>query len=727
MSYQTNNITSGFIDLATQGDPEKYLYGMRPNTTAPQLYQGQISTRVEANLSKNEHEDSFNISKAGDWLEKLMITVFVEVEPNVNLKNLAHNVFEEISLSVDGEVIWRVDPFSLDYLANFIMSPSALERYRECINLKAEQKAGFLTLPLPFKNPIPICAIDSTVKLNYDLALPQGVNKVEVQSVKAIYRIVSNEARKNTQIDTQHIIMESYETLKPETLNFSCNTTPQFDMRFSGTVQALFFAVKDRTELSQYYDDMGRVSMSYEETTRFHENGHYFTHIQPHFHADYNNGEPIGMYCFAEGKITDQRMSGSTNMSHLTNVAITPNLNQQMRDRIIMQDDYAELERKKYIFMMSAQTKTILEIQNGKLRVFREGELNNEKLNIKFLNGRDFLDGPEMPIYKGNGTFIVLFGKTEKRRDFYDLSMKFQNFQFLQAKIANDVQFCHLQDLYDLGKQRIEQVLPNVPMLVVYKDEKIVSVCKNMDCTTEIMQKFIEESLPTAETKSVGCTGYTGYAETKYHGTNPTGYAETKSHGTNPTGYTGADISNIEICEMRTPGIMGPLGYDVSGIETFNVYQPDYTIIFSNKNPSIVFFFSSPEDLKNYNFVELSKRINLSQIKIYAKDLSENVRHTKPFINIPHIFFYNKGRPFREYKDIQNFNYENMKKFIDETFAELQKEAVEKTEITQLNSFSEDAIANIPLKGSGRFADISEEPIIVEAPKEPSASSCIIS
>lgn len=28
---QTSNITSGFIDLTTQGDPEKYLYGMKPN------------------------------------------------------------------------------------------------------------------------------------------------------------------------------------------------------------------------------------------------------------------------------------------------------------------------------------------------------------------------------------------------------------------------------------------------------------------------------------------------------------------------------------------------------------------------------------------------------------------------------------------------------------------------------------------------------------------------
>lgn len=369
-----SHITSGFIDLACHGDQSKYMYGAYecgkclcgPHSDAPELYQGTWRTYVDGNL-KRVNDNNFLISKAGDWIEKLWINITVLMEPTLQIKNLAHNLFEEISIVTDdGLVIWSIDPYTLDYLANFNISAEKIDQYKQGINGICTGRLGrYLLLPLPFKVPLPICAIRNDLLVRYRLATISGVT-VHTLSIAGRYRLISNEERIKNQTMIHHILIDNYQ-INRRSWAVMTHSEPGFDMNFSGPIKALTFALKNPAEFSAYYDKISRISVMYSQSMRIYDNIDFFTRVQPYFHAEANNGEPIGLYSYTNEKISDAKISASTNMSYLTNVSISPQYRGDSTDET------------RYEFIIGAMGVNILEIKYGKISIFTEGSLTSNQ------------------------------------------------------------------------------------------------------------------------------------------------------------------------------------------------------------------------------------------------------------------------------------------------------------------------------------------------------------
>ena len=134
MSICTSNVTSGFIDLATFDELEKYMYG-GPDATAYFVRETQKSTwftQVPVALTKANgcggfgNDWSVNISRAGDYLlyTWLRLTVNeVELKTDQTVKfirwtnNFMHNLIREASITFNDLVAARFDNFHLDFWA----------------------------------------------------------------------------------------------------------------------------------------------------------------------------------------------------------------------------------------------------------------------------------------------------------------------------------------------------------------------------------------------------------------------------------------------------------------------------------------------------------------------------------------------------------------------------------------------------------------------------------
>ena len=187
----SSNVTSGFVDLATFDEIEKYLYG-GPDAAAYFVRETRKATwftQVPVVLSRNSgqagfgQEFSVSISRAGDYLLQTWLRVTV---PSVTIntgsanlgtvngrirwtKNFMHNLIRECCVTFNDLVAARFDNYHLDFWSAFTVPAGKRNGYNNMIgnfdDMTAPVGAGVvdslgrdrqtidsftLNLPLPF-------------------------------------------------------------------------------------------------------------------------------------------------------------------------------------------------------------------------------------------------------------------------------------------------------------------------------------------------------------------------------------------------------------------------------------------------------------------------------------------------------------------------------------------------------------------------------------------------
>ena len=310
MSICSSNLTSGFIDLATFDEIEKYLYG-GPDATAyfvRDIRKSTWFTQVPVVLSRASgcpafgQEWSVNISRAGDYLLQTWVRTLT---PSVVLlannqfgangrlrwcRNFMHNLNREVCLTFNDLVAARFDNYHLDFWAAFTVPASKLNCYQSMIGDFLQFTAPYapgvaipqfaLNLPLPFFYgrdsgvSLPTAALPyNEMRINFsyrdwtELLILDDIAAVGVEyrhvpqvpsdivaapvlgttNVWANYAIVSNDERKRMACAPRDILIEQVQTAPRQC--FSPLTCPRqsFDIRFSHAVKVLFFAVRNIT------------------------------------------------------------------------------------------------------------------------------------------------------------------------------------------------------------------------------------------------------------------------------------------------------------------------------------------------------------------------------------------------------------------------------------------------------------------------------------------------
>jgi hypothetical protein len=154
-SISTSNVTSGFIDLATFDEIEKYLYG-GPDATAYFVRETRKATwftQVPVVLSRASGSPAFNqewsvsISRSGDYLLQTWVRLQT---PSITLntgtgstlgtagslrwtKNFMHNIIRECAITFNDLVAARFDNYHLDFWAAFTVPAGKRNGYQNMI------------------------------------------------------------------------------------------------------------------------------------------------------------------------------------------------------------------------------------------------------------------------------------------------------------------------------------------------------------------------------------------------------------------------------------------------------------------------------------------------------------------------------------------------------------------------------------------------------------------
>jgi hypothetical protein len=271
-----SNITSGFVDLATFDELEKYLYG-GPNAIAYFVRETRKCTwftQVPVVLSKSSgnaefgQDNSVNISRAGDYLLSTWLRVNF---PSVTLaqnnqfladgrlrwtRNLMHNLISECCITFNDLNAARFDNYCLDFWAAFTVPAGKQNGYKNMIGDFDELTgphaptvpipAATLNLPLPLfftrdsGVALPTAALPyNEMRIQYsfrnwsDLLIldntnaPAGTNPSTAPTLAdlggtapvlgscqtwANYAIVSNDERKRMACGPRNMLIEQHQT-----------------------------------------------------------------------------------------------------------------------------------------------------------------------------------------------------------------------------------------------------------------------------------------------------------------------------------------------------------------------------------------------------------------------------------------------------------------------------------------------------------------------------------
>ena len=452
----TSNLTSGFIDLATYDEQEKAMYGGDDATAyfVRETRKSTWFTQVPVCLSRASGSPDFNqqwsvtISRAGDYLLSTWLRVTI---PSVQLsasnqygadgrlrwtRNLMHNLLSECNITFNDLEAARFDSYHLDFWSAFTVPAGKVNGYNNMIgnfddliqphDSNTPIDSFTLNLPLPFffsrdsGVALPVAALpynDMRITLAFrnwtdllilDDATPVastnpsttvtasdlvgGAPTIPNAQVWANYAIVSNDERKRMGCGARNILIEQVQTAPVQTFNPSQSTRPQYDIRFSYSIKALFFAVRNKTTASEWsnytaaspvpqanlvdfspsgaVDPIVQTSLVYESTQRLATMGSdYFSLVQPWYHAPViplNTG--YHMYSYALDFICLDP-TGSTNYGRLTNVSIIPEASAGAQTGSAgtgaagSGQDYAQ----SYDFIITAVNNNIVRISGGAL------------------------------------------------------------------------------------------------------------------------------------------------------------------------------------------------------------------------------------------------------------------------------------------------------------------------------------------------------------------------
>ena len=309
----SSNVTSGFIDLATFDEIEKYMYG-GPDATAYFVRETRKSTwftQVPVVLTKASGTPAFNqdwsvsISRAGDYLLQSWlrlttptVTLLTTVGANKSIRwsrNLMHSIIKECNVTFNDLVAARFDNYHLDFWAAFTVPASKRNGYDNMVGNVSDLidptpsgsavPAYTLNLPLPFFYgrdsgvALPTAALPyNEMRINFSFrdwtellilsTSDEQSNSVQLNSsgdqllngipqlgncqVWANYAIVSNDERKRMACAPRDILVEQVQTAPRSTFTPITNPQQSFDIRFSHAIKVLFFAVRNTTCKSEW-------------------------------------------------------------------------------------------------------------------------------------------------------------------------------------------------------------------------------------------------------------------------------------------------------------------------------------------------------------------------------------------------------------------------------------------------------------------------------------------
>ena len=313
-SISTSNVTSGFIDLATFDEIEKYLYGGHDATAyfVRETRKATWFTQVPVVLSRAAGSPAFGqewsvaISRAGDYMLQTWLrlnTPRVEVKGYTDslnksktirwTRNFMHNIIRECSITFNDLIAARFDNYHLDFWAAFTVPEGKRNGYNNMIgNLddltqpRQVLPAMTLNLPLPFFYSrdsgvaLPTAALPyNEMRINFyfrdwphlliheDLSLANSKDKrtttvnaemlnatpiLGTTQVWANYAIVSNDERKRMACAPRDILIEQVQTAPRQSFTPASNKQQSFDIRFSHAIKVLFFAVRNNTHSSEH-------------------------------------------------------------------------------------------------------------------------------------------------------------------------------------------------------------------------------------------------------------------------------------------------------------------------------------------------------------------------------------------------------------------------------------------------------------------------------------------
>jgi hypothetical protein len=433
----SSTITSGFVDLATFDELEKYMYGGKSATVyfVRDTRASTWFTQVPVTLSKASGTADFgqdwsvSVSRAGDYLLQTWLRVTI---PSVTLstastslaginggapipvqsarlrwtRNLMHNLVRECNITFNDLSAAKFDSYHLDFWAAFTTPAGKINGYNNMIGsvstLTNAYAAGVpiptatLNLPLPFffsrdsGVALPTAALPyNEMRINFsfrnwsELLIVDNASVATVTTsglafsrpatssdligggpslggngnnvaVWANYAIVSNDERKRMGCAPRDILIEQAQLAPVQSYTPATNNSPQYDIRFSHAIKALFFSVRNTTcasEWSNYttasnvyltpavtydavtnptpgsmsFDPISNVSLIYENTARLASMGSdYFSLVNPWYTAPtIPNVTGYHLYSYSLNLINPDPM-GSTNYGKLTNVSIAP-------------------------------------------------------------------------------------------------------------------------------------------------------------------------------------------------------------------------------------------------------------------------------------------------------------------------------------------------------------------------------------------------------------------
>lgn len=466
----TSNLTSGFIDLATYDEQEKYLYG-GPDAVAyfvREIRKATWFTQVPVVLSRSSGQPGFNqqwsvsISRAGDYLLhtwlRLTLGAVTAASTNATVvntngnrilrwtRNLMHNLINECCITFNDLVAARFDNYHLDFWAAFTVPAGKRNGYNNMVgNVDALVNpaaivfpgsrtvgpqvlpAATLNLPLPFFYSrdsgiaLPTAALPyNEMRINFsfrnwtdllivdtyststssfssrcavlsDITAEPAMSNVQVW---ANYAIVSNEERKKMACAPRDILIEQVQTAPVQNFAPATNAQPQYDIRFSHAIKALFWSARNKTvtcawsnyttdtqlplapssspavdptnalfgvvDFNAGVDPVANTSLIYENTQRLYQMGSdYFSLVNPWFHAPVIPLETgYHLYSYSLDFYCIDPM-GSTNYGKLTNVSIIP----QASDAAVT----AANAGSRFDFVTTAVNNNIIRISGGAL------------------------------------------------------------------------------------------------------------------------------------------------------------------------------------------------------------------------------------------------------------------------------------------------------------------------------------------------------------------------
>lgn len=315
-SICTSNVTSGFIDLATYDEQEKYMYGGDEATAyfVRETRKATWFTQVPVVLSRSSGSAAFsqqwsvNISRAGDYL---LYTWLRLTMPALNVtaagllaglrihwtSGFMHALIRECCITFNDLVAARFDNYHLDFWSAFTTPAGKRNGYQQMIGNTDELRQLQTSLPQVILNlPLPLFyERDSGVALP-TAALPYnemriqfefrdwtellevtnpalqgtGVNPTRaatqadigtnidvtpvLQNVQvwANYAIVSNDERERMGCAPRDILIEQVQTAPLQSFTPATVTHPQYDIRFAHAIKVLFFSVRNTTTSSDW-------------------------------------------------------------------------------------------------------------------------------------------------------------------------------------------------------------------------------------------------------------------------------------------------------------------------------------------------------------------------------------------------------------------------------------------------------------------------------------------